>query len=235
VNIEPGLRERKKLRTRQLIAETARRLFAERGFEAVSVGEVAREAEVAEATVFNYFPTKEDLVYYGMEAFEAELLGAIRKRPAGVPVLDAFGKFVTQPRGFLAAQDAPSREALLTASRMIAASPALLARERHIFARYTELVAALLQEETAASPDDLRPWLVASTLVGLHSALIGYVRRRLLEGTPDVPRLARELRQEGAKAIELLRAGLGDYAVKQAAVDAGTPLGTTEPEGSPSG
>ena len=67
---ELGLRERKKLRTRQLIAETARRLFAEHGFEAVPVTAIAREAEVSEATVFNYFPTKEDLVYGRMEAFE---------------------------------------------------------------------------------------------------------------------------------------------------------------------
>ena len=65
-----GLRERKKLQTRELIAETARRLFAERGFEAVTVAEVARAADVAEKTVFNYFPTKEDLVYWRLESFE---------------------------------------------------------------------------------------------------------------------------------------------------------------------
>ena len=59
---ETGLRERKKQQTRQLLAETARRLFAERGFENVSIVEIARAADVSEATVFNYFPTKEDLV-----------------------------------------------------------------------------------------------------------------------------------------------------------------------------
>jgi AcrR family transcriptional regulator len=212
---ELGLRERKKLRTRLLIAETARRLFAERGFEAVSVAEVARGAEVSEATVFNYFPTKEDLVYFGMEAFEEELLDAIRNRPAGMSVLDAFGRFVIQPRGLLAAGDETAQEALLSVTRMIAASPALLTRERHILARYIESVAALLQEETGAGPNELVPWVVASTLVGLHGALIDYVRRRLVEDTPDVHRLARELRREGKMAIELLREGLGDYAIKQ--------------------
>ncbi|MCW3064451.1 MAG: TetR family transcriptional regulator, partial [Solirubrobacterales bacterium] len=73
-----GLRELKKERTRNLIAETAGRLFAERGFDRVSVAEIARAAEVAEKTVFNYFRTKEDLVYWRMESFEVELLKAIR-------------------------------------------------------------------------------------------------------------------------------------------------------------
>src|SRR5919112_2615380 len=100
-----GLRERKKQRTRRLIADTARRLFAERGFEQVTVAEIAREAEVAPATVFNYFPTKEDLFYSRLEAFEDELLAAIRDRPPGESILDAFGRFVSRPRGVLAGGD----------------------------------------------------------------------------------------------------------------------------------
>jgi AcrR family transcriptional regulator len=210
-----GLRERKKHRTRLLIADTARQLFTERGFETVSVSEIARAAEVSEATVFNYFPSKEDLVYQGMEAFEEQLLDAIRQRPAGESVLDAFGRFVTQPRGFLAAQDENTQQALLSAARMIAASPALLARERQILSRYTESLAALFREETDATANDLRPWIVANTLVGLHGALIDYVRRRLLDNPPDTRRLTRDLRREGNQAIELLRSGLGDYATKR--------------------
>src|SRR5256885_16385189 len=89
--VEPGLRERKKTRTRELIAKTARTLFAERGFEAVTVAEIAQAAEVSQQTVFNYFPTKEDLVYWRLEAFEAELLAAIRDRPEGEPVIVAVG------------------------------------------------------------------------------------------------------------------------------------------------
>ena len=95
---EPGLRERKKQRTRELIADTARRLFAERGFDAVPVSQIAREAEVSEATVFNYFPTKEDLVFHRMEAFEQELLGAMSDRPEGESIVQAFGRFALNPK-----------------------------------------------------------------------------------------------------------------------------------------
>src|SRR3954467_5331377 len=102
VPTDPGLRERKKQRTRQLIADTARRLFAERGFEQVTVAEIAREAEVSQATVFNYFPAKEDLFYSRLEAFEELLLTAIREREPGQSVLAAFAAFLLGMRGVLA-------------------------------------------------------------------------------------------------------------------------------------
>src|SRR6266849_10183633 len=87
---EAGLRERKKQQTRELIADTARRLFADRGFDAVTVAQVARAADVSEVTVFNYFPTKEDLFYGGMQFFEEELLEAARSRRPGESALKAI-------------------------------------------------------------------------------------------------------------------------------------------------
>src|SRR5919201_6303830 len=114
-----GLRERKKRQTRQLIADTARRLFAERGFEAVTVAEVARAADVSEATVFNYFPTKEDLFYSGMETFEALLVEAVRARSAGETVLRAFQRFVVENTKRLAESQAAGLTA--TAVRILAA------------------------------------------------------------------------------------------------------------------
>ncbi len=214
---ELGLRERKKLRTRQLIAETARRMFAERGFDAVPVAAVARAAEVSEATVFNYFPTKEDLVFQGMEAFETELLAAVRDRPAGEPIVAAFARFVLAPRGFLAADDENSARYLTAVSQMIAASPALRSREREILARYTAALAALIAEDTAADPGDLRPRVVAHALIGTHQSLIEFVRSRLLDGPTDHARLAREVRTQGRRALDLLEQGLAAYGAKPAA------------------
>jgi AcrR family transcriptional regulator len=79
-----GLREIKKVRTRQFIAETAARLFAERGYENVAVVDVARAAEVAEKTVYNYFPAKEHLLLDRDDALRDRLVSAIRNRAGGV-------------------------------------------------------------------------------------------------------------------------------------------------------
>src|SRR3954447_16151659 len=90
----PGRRERKKRQTRDHIAGTALALFAERGFERVTVAEVARHADVAPATVFNHFATKEDLVYRGMEDFEAAMVTAVRTRPPDRSAAAAVGAFL---------------------------------------------------------------------------------------------------------------------------------------------
>ena len=209
----PGLRERKKLQTRQLMAETARRLFAERGFESVTVADVARAADVSEATVFNYFPTKEDLFYSGLEAFEEELLTAIRERDSGESVLTAFGRFVLEPRGLLAAKDPESVERLAAISRVIEESPALLAREQKILAGFTNSLAELLREETGAKPDDLEPWVAANAIIGVHRALIGFARAQVLAGARN-PALGRRVRAQAKRALAALEDGLGSYAVK---------------------
>ena len=94
-----GLREQKKEQTRRLISETAWRLFADRGFDRVSVAEVARVAQVAETTVFNYFRTKEDLFYSGLEGFGAEVVDAVRNRAAGESALAASPVWQLKDRG----------------------------------------------------------------------------------------------------------------------------------------
>jgi AcrR family transcriptional regulator len=204
---EIGLRERKKQRTRELIAETARQLFAERGFDHVTIAEVARAAEVSEQTVFNYFPTKEDLVYWRLESFEQELLAAIRERGPGQSVLQAFGGFVLQRRGLLAQRDAEARERLVELTRTITESPALLRREREIFDRYTASLAAAIAEEMGAGAGEVQPWVIANALIGVHRALLDYSRRRILDGAPN-DRIVRELRAQGKRALAALEGGL---------------------------
>jgi AcrR family transcriptional regulator len=215
VAAELGLRERKKERTRQLLADTARRLFSERGFEQVSVTEIARAAEVSQATVFNYFPNKEDLVYNRLETFEEQLLSAVRERARGETVIAAFKNFILEPRGLIATTDEAKATELLALTRMITASPALLAREQQILARYTDALTKLIADETGASASDPRPYIVANALIGVHRSLITYVRQRLEAGTPNRRRLARDTRERGEKALALLAEGLGDYAAKR--------------------
>ena len=169
-----GLRERKKEQTRRLIAETARQLFSERGFEHVTIAEIAEAADVAVQTVFNYFPTKEDLVYWRLASFEGELLAAVREREPGESALEAFQTFLLAQRG-CSASTTRAHEELLSFTRMITESPALRAREGQILAGYTDALAGLLAEETGARPDDMRPRVAAGAMIGLHRSLIDYI------------------------------------------------------------
>jgi AcrR family transcriptional regulator len=208
----PGLRERKKRQTRELIAATARRLFTERGFDAVTVAEVARAADVSEGTVFNYFPTKEDLFYSGMEAFEAELVDAVRRRPPGQSVPQAFRGFVVDGAGTLAAEE--RAEVIEKSARLIGASRALQGREREIAAESTDALAALLAEEAGAPADDVEALAVANALMGVQRALVAHVRAQVLGGRRG-PALAADARAQAERAFDRLEAGLGGYGTKE--------------------
>ncbi|HSD02905.1 MAG TPA: TetR family transcriptional regulator, partial [Gaiellales bacterium] len=197
----PGLRERKKQATRELIADTARRLFAERGFERVTVAEVARAADVSQQTVFNYFPRKEDLVYWRLESFEDELLSTVRDRAPGESVLAAFGRFLLVQRGLLASDDPAAGERLTAITRMIISSPALLAREREVFADYTASLAALIAAEPG-SPSEVEAWVAANAMIGAHRARVAHARRRIADGA-DPKAVAREVRARGRAALAL--------------------------------
>jgi len=209
-----GLRERKKAQTRQAIADAARRLFLEDGFDGVTVAQIAREADVAEKTVFNYFPAKEDLFYDRLEEFESELLDAIRNRASGRSIVDAFRAFVMERRGVLQLQDDRAATKQLRAiNRVITESPALLARERAVFVRYADSLAELVAKETRAPEGAIEPRIVAGALIDVHRLLIDYVRRRTLAG--DSARdVSRGVRTQAKRAFALLDRGLGDYGVK---------------------
>jgi AcrR family transcriptional regulator len=86
---QASLRSRKKQRTREEIADAALLLFAKRGFDAVTVADIARAADVSEQTVYNYFKTKESLVFDEDEAFEARFVAMVRDRPKTQALIDA--------------------------------------------------------------------------------------------------------------------------------------------------
>ena len=211
--MEAGLRERKKERTRREIAEKARRLFSERGFDRVTVAEVARAADVSPQTVFNYFPTKEDLFFWRLGAFEEDMLATVRDRPAGESAVAAYRRFLVGQPGLLGRRDPQSREQLAALNRTIFESPSLRAREEQILAGYTRSLAALLAEEAGARADDIRARVAATAMMGVHRALIDYTRRRVLEGKLG-PRLPRDVRARADEAFALLETGLRDYAVR---------------------
>lgn len=208
-----GLRERKKRQTRQLIFDAARRLFEEKGFDHVSVAEIARAADVSEVTVFNYFPTKEELFYGGMQFFEEELIAAVRSRPKGEPAIKAFRRKLLAGADRLATKQ--TAEAITRAAHVIPASPALAAREREIVERYTTRLAEILAEETGAEPGDIVAVSAASALMATHRALVSHVRGRILAGQRG-ERLAEDYRAQARRAFARLERGLGDYAVKRA-------------------
>ncbi|HEV2141526.1 MAG TPA: helix-turn-helix domain-containing protein [Candidatus Dormibacteraeota bacterium] len=200
--VELGLRQRKKQQTRQAIYEAARRLFAERGFDRVAVAEVAREANVSEVTVFNYFPTKEDLFYAGMHFFEEELLDAVRRRKPGESALRAFRRKLLD-----SVEGLRSKErfvAIRKATETFAASPSLAARERQIVDRYTRSLAELL---AGASEPDVESVTVATALMGAHRAVVEHVRRRVQAGARG-DALADDARAQIRRAFGRLERGL---------------------------
>lgn len=207
--LEPGLRERKKQQTRAHIAETAQRLFAERGFDAVTVAEVAGEADVSEGTVFNYFPTKEDLFYSGMDVFEARVIDAVRDRPVGESVLAAFREVVMAGIPHLAEDE--TADVVATAADTVRSSRSLQAREREIAAHYTAELAALIAEETRRPTDDVEPAAVAAALMGVQRALVAYVHASVRAGRRGA-KLAGGTRAQAKRAFARLENGLGDYA-----------------------
>ena len=178
------------------------------------MGEVARTADVSEVTVFNHFPTKEDLFFGGMQFFEEELIAAVRERTPGEQAISAFRRVVVDGTARLADED--DDEVIARAAAVIAASPALQSREVAIVARYTHVLADLLAEETGGGTGDVEPAAVAGALMGVQRALVAYVRARVLAGGRGAS-LAADARSQATRAFALLEGGLSDYAMKKTA------------------
>lgn len=207
-----GLREEKKQATRAAIADAALGLFLERGFDRVTVADVARLVRVSVNTVFNYFPTKEDLFFDRQDEVIQRLPAAIRARATGESAVTAARRaFLTElDQGEATLGLHPGIEAFW---RVVEESAALQARLRQMRDLTESTLAATLREETGAGTDDPMPRIAAAMITAADSALHAAIRRRILQGQePDVVRT--ETRRMTEATFDALERGLATYARK---------------------
>jgi AcrR family transcriptional regulator len=194
-----GLRERKKEQTRQRIAAVALRLFVERGFDAVTVNEIAETAEVAKATLFAYFPTKESLVLHGVGG--DDLAGITARRPPGQTFLEALRAHYRA----LGAVQLPAAEldALVTRVRVIWDSPALQAAANALLYQQRQELARVLGGEYGETAARLMAAQVAASVLTLQESYF----QCLLDGV-SAQDAQRALAQDVELAFDLLEHGL---------------------------
>ena len=183
-----GLRELKKERTRRHIADTAARLFAEHGYENVAVTDVARAAEVAEQTVYNYFPVKEQLVTDRDQQVQDRLSDLIRARPPGVTAAAAVRDYVL---AFTAGiRDIAAGQWRGELGYLAAVSPAVRRLALEMTDRQAAAIAAAISDTTAVPPEVAK--LQGIALAGVFQIVISESGRRTLEGQSQA-RIADEL------------------------------------------
>jgi AcrR family transcriptional regulator len=157
-----GLRERKKLMTRVNILRAAQEMFAERGFDHVTVAEIADAVNVSPKTVFVYFPAKEDMVFDGEAEMRERLVERIRSRAPGETPLEAMGSLL---RELLAAHDPPAVTGLDRLRRIVGDSAVLKARMRLMWEHFEDALAVVLAEEAGDDRHAPRPRVAAAQLV----------------------------------------------------------------------
>jgi AcrR family transcriptional regulator len=203
--MELGLRERKKLKTRGDIAAAAMTLFSERGFDAVTVAEIARAADVSEKTVFNYFPAKEDLILHRGEELIHALVDAVRHTTPGGSVITPFRQMT---EALLDAVEREPVESIVAVPRLVMGSNTL--RQR-LFVGWEQEAAALapvIAERAGLEPDDFLASVMARTLSWTHRLIFRAAFTRLLAGE-DQRAVAASLRIDAARAYDQLQRGFG--------------------------
>ena len=213
-----NLREVRRQQTREAIVDAAAALFAERGFDHVSVLEIAQRAGVVEKTVFNHFPVKEGLVFEADPPMQAALLDAVRRRRAGESVAAAAGTFIVAACSRLG--DPAAAPTVAEMARVIRGSRTLQVREREILGQLTDALAEQITLETRAAPGELEPWLAAHAVLGLYQSLLELARDRVLAldgaaAAPDATDLTAELRASGERGLALLQFGLASYSKRR--------------------
>jgi AcrR family transcriptional regulator len=200
----PRTGERGGPQTRARIAQVAARLFLERGFDAVTVADVAREAGVSSVTVFNHFPRKEDLFLDRAADAEQVLRAAVRDRPAGTGVLASLRQATL---GLLDDRHPLSgvNDRSVPFFRTVAASPALVARAREIAYDLQRTLAGELGRDPGFTGDGE---LLAAFFVAGYGTVLVRTAQRLIAGEPHSAVLDGH-RAGFERLFEALHAGFG--------------------------
>jgi AcrR family transcriptional regulator len=157
----PGLRERKKQRTREAIVEAAFELFDERGFDGTTVADIAERAEIAPRTFFAYFPTKDDVVFHDFEEKYAQVETWLRERETGTNAFDALRAGI---EGSLEAPDDAHLREKDCRIRMVRESESLAAHDQFLMRRFAGLVGEAVAEDLGVPADDVGPRLVSAAM-----------------------------------------------------------------------
>lgn len=228
-HVEIGLRERQKSARRERILAVAIDLFVEHGFEAVRVVDIAQAAEVSPGTVYNYFPTKEDLVFGGSAAFEQSLIEALTSRPAHMSLIQVFRTFTIRTRGALEQTDQAPIRTIARHARVIANSPALRLRARQNIDRYADRVADLIIAERGTAVTTDQAWVIANAMIGVTQTMQNIVHRLAIADRP-VAEIAATVITEGRRALDQLEAGIGETLPQQPALAGDVDVETAGPD-----
>jgi AcrR family transcriptional regulator len=164
---EVGLRERSKARRRAAIIRAAFELFAERGYDATTVADIAEAAEVAPRTVSMYFPAKQDIAMSRFSDGVAGLSAALRGRQPGETLHEVFGRWL------LTSQTEPEdREMYRLARRMFAANPDLAALRTARMAAGIREGATMIADETGGQPDAIGPRIAAAAAAAITMEIV---------------------------------------------------------------
>jgi AcrR family transcriptional regulator len=162
---QPGLRERKKQRTRETIARAARELFAERGYYETTLPDIAEAADVSTRTIFAYFPSKEDILFSEFALMREALAQALAERPEGQDALETVRGFI------LSLNDAKRTKVDDQLSLCIANDETLRNHLRARLGTLEELIAPAIAKDLGAPANDVRPQVVAASLTAAFNVL----------------------------------------------------------------
>ncbi|MEU6590248.1 TetR family transcriptional regulator [Streptomyces sp. NPDC046881] len=157
----PGLRERKKIKTREGIRAATYALIKEQGYDATTIEQIADRAEVSPSTVFRYFPTKEDIVL--TDEYDPLMLEELRARPAGESWTDSVRYAVHKAVDAMTAEDP---EVVRVRARLAVQVPAVRSRMIESMSETGRLLRVALAERSGLAPDSLDVRVYATALVG---------------------------------------------------------------------